>query len=352
MLTDTLMQRLVRQSLERMYNQEFEASEQLVSKVHTLYPNHPVYPLIKALNLYWKHLPITETTPVYSTYQAYLEQCVALSKARLEKNPEELEGTFFALSAYSYLVLQSSEAGNYLKAVGQAKRMYSYMKKGFNLTEKNPEFFLPTGVYNYYAEQYPESHPMVKPLMWFFANGDKAKGLEQMKIGMHRSTFTKVEAAYRLLDVYSKHEAKPAVAMEYAAQLSERYPRNLLFVARHAEFLVILGKPGAAQPYLKRLESSNKPMFQRVAQVLQAYIEEKYEKDDASALRGYLAGEGLPANEKQLIRDFYATAYAGTARIYARQKNISKAREYYKKAQDVAESHSTLEEAAQFLKKN
>jgi tetratricopeptide (TPR) repeat protein len=352
MLSDTLMQRLVRQSLEQMYNQEFGASEQLVNKVQQRHPGHPVYPLIKALNLYWKHLPIGEDSPAFKSYQTYLEQCVSLSKARLEKNPDDLEGTFFALSAYSYLVLQSSESGNYLKAVGQARKMYSYMKKGFSLTEKNPEFFLPTGVYNYYAEQYPESHPIVKPLMWFFADGDKARGLEQMKTGMIRSTFTKVEAAYRLLDVYAKHESQPLISLVYASRLVELYPHNLLFVSRYAEFLVTQGKHDSALPYLKQLEASNKSMYKRVAEVLRAYIQEKWIRNDQAALRGYLGGQALPANEKQLIRDFYGTAYAGAARIYARQGNATKAREYYKKAQDVAESRSTLEEAHQYLKKH
>jgi tetratricopeptide (TPR) repeat protein len=230
--------------------------------------------------------------------------------------------------------------------------MYSYMKKGFSLTEKNPEFFLPTGVYNYYAEQYPESHPIVKPLMWFFANGDKARGLEQMKTGLVRSTFTKVEAAYRLLDIYAKHESQPLKSLEYASRLVEMYPHNLLFVSRYAEFMVTQGKHDSVLPYLKKLETSNKPMFKRVAEVLKAYIQEKVIRDDQAALRGYLSGMIIPAHEKQLIRDFYGTAYAGAARIYARQGNGAKAREYYKKVQDVAESRSTLEEAQQYLNKH
>jgi tetratricopeptide (TPR) repeat protein len=352
MLTDTLMQRLVRQSVVKMYNFEFDASEKIVAKVHQMYPNHPVYPLLMALNLYWKNLPITEATPTFKNYQAYLEQCIAQSKAMLDRKDDDPEGIFFATSAYSYMALQSSDSGNFLKAVSDARHMYGYMKQGFELTDKNPEFFLPTGVYNYYAEQYPESHPIVKPFMWFFADGDKSRGLEQLKTGMKKGTFTKEEAAYRLLEIYSKHEAQPLKALEYSTWLANHYPMNLLFVTRQAEMLVINGRYDAAQPFLKQLATSDKPMFQRAAGILKAVIQEKQLKDDPTALKGYLENNALAPIQKQFIRDFYATAYAGAARIYARQGNVAKAREHYKKAQDIAESRTTVEEAKAYLKKN
>ncbi|MES2732434.1 MAG: tetratricopeptide repeat protein [Bacteroidota bacterium] len=352
MLTDTVMQRMVRQSLGKMYNFDFETSEKIVAKVHQMQPKHPVYPLIMALNLYWKNMPINEATPAFNKYQAYLEQCITLSKAMLDRNEDDPEGIFFAASAYSYMALQSSDSGNFLKAVSEARRMYGYMKQGFDLTDENPEFFLPTGVYNYYAEQYPESHPIVKPLMWFFADGDKARGLEQLKTGMKKGTFTKEEAAYRLLDIYSKHEAQPLKALEYSTWLATRYPLNLLFVARQAEMLVACGRYDAAQPYLKQLTASGKAMSQRVAEILRAVIQEKQKKDDRVALKGYLEETNLDSSQKQFIRDLYATAYAGAARVYARQGNAAKAREYYKKAQDMAESLTTMQEAKVYLKKN
>ncbi|MEZ0611599.1 hypothetical protein ACAW74_24015 [Fibrella sp. WM1] len=45
-----------------------------------------------------------------------------------------------------------------LKAVGESRKAYVYMKDGFQLMDKNVEFYFSTGLYNYYVERYPIGH--------------------------------------------------------------------------------------------------------------------------------------------------------------------------------------------------
>ena len=68
------------------------------------------------------------------------------------------------------------------------------MKTGFDLMHKNPEFYYTTGLYNYYREQYPESHPGYKTVVWVLAGGDKEKGLQLLHKASKEALFTKTEA--------------------------------------------------------------------------------------------------------------------------------------------------------------
>ena len=96
---------------------------------------------------------------------------------------------------------------------------YSFMKKGFDLTEEYREFNFPVGMYNYYREKYPELHPVYKPFMFFFRNGDVSKGLRQLERSVKENVFTKPEAGMFLVHIYLYYENNPAAALKIIQQV-------------------------------------------------------------------------------------------------------------------------------------
>ncbi|MCY7350819.1 MAG: tetratricopeptide repeat protein [Cytophagaceae bacterium] len=348
---DPATQQLILQSLDKIYNQEFAQAQPLLARIRTRYAQHPVLPLLQAVQLYWQHFPLSGNKTAASQYTATLNKCVDLSEKLLKTGQHDTEASFFLLAAHSYLAMQQSDAGEFMQTVGEAKRAYTYMKKGFKLVEKNPEFYFSTGLYNYYREQYPNDHGAVKPFMFFFANGNKQLGLKQMETGFRRGNFTRIEAAYYLVHVLIKHENQPGRALAFSTELSSRFPKNLFFAGRHTEVLVLMGGYAEAEPIAERLMQAPGKVYPVAGTVLAGVIQEKFRKNDKAAAALYQKALKLP-DGKSYTQDYFGMAWAGLGRIAHRTGDPAKAREYYRQALKIAEYRSTLDEAKRYLKEN
>lgn len=224
------------------------------------------------------------------------------------------------------------------------------MKKGFDLLNKYPEFYFSTGLYNYYVEQYPENHPVVKPFMFFFADGDKELGLKQMDLGVNTGIFTRTEAAYWLAYIYIKHESKPLKALQYTQKLIAKYPENIHYIMRHVEVLIASAKYEQVQPFVNQLLAEKHKIFQSTAYVFLGLIQEKQYKNYTLARTHYYHAFKITSPDKRYTQDYYALAYAGLARIAAKEGNKQAAKNFYKKTLELAEYASTIKEAKFYLK--
>ena len=128
-----------------------------------------------------------------------------------------------------------------MKAVGEASRAYTLLKRGFDLTDQYPEFLFASGIYNYFREAYPRINPFVKPFIWFFRSGDIEKGINQLKEAAGNTVLSRVEAHMYLGYIFLRYEENPKEAQSYMFQLMNEYPENPYIQCKYLESLNIPG---------------------------------------------------------------------------------------------------------------
>ncbi len=350
LLQDADTQGLLRQAIDRIYNFQFGEADPLIGTIRGRYPHHPVSSMLAALKLYWQGMPLRKEKPLYAEYLKQVHLTLKQANVLLAGNEHDPEGTFFALAAHSYLALQASEEGQTMEALSEARKAYGYLRAGMKLTGTYSDFYLSTGLYNYYVVQYPETHPAIKPLMLFFADGDKKTGLAQLETGAAKGIFTRTEALYYLVHIYAKHEMQWARALAYSGRLHAQFPANLLFLVRHAEMLVHNGRYDEAAPLAGQLAARPDKVFQATAAVLRGLIAEKGQNDPTEARKQYGVALRLRAYDRRYTQDYYGMAYAGLARLALREGRKEDAKHLYKKALELAEYESTRREAKNYLK--
>ena len=347
--TDPAGQQLVVQAMEKVYNHEFAEAQPLVARLRVKYPQHPVVPLLQAVQTYWQNLPLSEHPTAAKHYTTLLNQCLSRGEKLLGAGGREAEASFFLLAAHGYLAMQQSDGGEFLKAVGEARRAYGFLKKGFDWTDEYPEYLFTTGLYNYYQVQYPENHAIVRPVMFFFRDGNKKLGLQQMEAGFRQGSFTRYESAYYLLYVLLKHENQPGRALAFTAALHGKFPNNPLFLTRHAEALTLTGRYAEAEPLAERLQQLKGRVYPTAGATLAGLIREKRDKNDAAATLLYQRALKAPEGERY-SQDYLGMAWLGLGRIALRAGNRARARECFHKVLKVAEYDATLAEAKKWLK--
>jgi tetratricopeptide (TPR) repeat protein len=348
-LNDRASMVLIQKGIDHIYNNEFEEVKPISLQIQSKYPNHPVTYFLKAFQMHWQYLPIKDNKAKVGEYINTLNQCLAAVDKKYGRNSKDPEAVFFTMASRGYLALLYNYQNELLKAVGEAQKAYGSLTEGLKLIDKNPEFYFVGGMYNYYVENYPEDHPIVKPLMIFFKDGNKPLGLKQLDTATKSAIITKVEAAYFLAHIYLEHEARPDLADNYTARLSATYPTNLVFRMIHLEALILAGRYDEAEKGLPELKRRTSGFYPIARHTFEGMIAEKRDKNDAEAQKGYLSALKTPY-DMQYTREYHAMSYAGLARIADRSGNKAKAKEYYKKCLEITEYVSLKREAKGYLK--
>ncbi|WP_460980865.1 hypothetical protein [Spirosoma fluminis] len=348
-MTDSNVQQTVLKTLDHIYNLEFNEADNLTRQLRARFPQHPVGPILRATQLELQYLPLHENKAATAQFIQAANQGLDLAKKLLDKNEDDPEGVFFALTAHSYLASFYNNQGESLKAVSESKKSYSYLKDGFKLMDKSPDFFFTTGLYNYYVERYPMDHPIVRPFMIFFDDGDMTLGLKQMDTAAKKSLFMRAVANYYLAHILIKHEIQPGRAALYTKYLADKYPNNPLFGMVNAEALLLAGRYAEARPYVQRLRQMPDKLVPPAVNTFDGMLAEYADKDDKAAAEFYQLALKQKFNDPY-TKEYHAFAYAGLARIAARTNDRNLAKMYYKKALAIGEYKALIREAKAYTK--
>jgi hypothetical protein len=349
-MNDQATQLLATQTLQYTYQMQFTSANSTAESIYAKYPKHPVYPFLKAYIISWESFPLTKQKSAYTSYETYINSCVDLSLAMLKRDENNVEGIFFAMMGYSLLALHESEGGEFMSAVSYGRKSFSYMKKGFDLSGVLPDFHFSTGLYKYYAEQYPNTHPIAKPFMSFFPNGSKQEGLQNLLRASQVGRFSQVEALLYLNSIYSKYEQNPYVALDCAYKLVTLYPNHPFFWLKYAEHLATLGRYAEAELYFSKFNTRTERVYVIGSNAVAGIVQEKYYKNLDKAQLAYEKALKYETYDARYSKDYVAFAYAGLARIAHQKGDTKLAREYYKKAQKLTEYESLRREIKEYLK--
>ena len=338
----------VRRGIEHIYNQEFTQSQVIITSLEKKLQGSAIPDLMKALQLYWIHYPIHLKEDQLLKYQDYLNKSYERSYQVLQNDPENPEAIFLAMASQGLLAESHAESGRSFKAVGSAKRAYNYIKLGSKKLDKLTEFYLSTGLYNYYREYYPETYPIYKPFMSFFMKGDKELGIQQLEKAAQEASIAHVIAKYYLSYIYMRYEYIPKKALERARDLHNSYPNNLPFSAIYLESLIINEQYREAQPLAAKLQRQRSPYLKIYGDLFMGVIREKQYQDYSQAEKLYQSTLSLNEDHDMGRDHLEALAYLGLGRIYE-AKNDPQARKYFKEALNQAYTKSTKNEAKKHL---
>lgn len=347
---DAELKLLVKKSADHIYNSAPDSAAYYTDLVYQKLPDHPVVPLMKAMTVLWANVP-TISEELFQEMQDELHYAVELAETR-DPDLEDPEMIFFAMASHGLLAEYYADQEYDLRAVGEANKAYGLMKKGFEIVEDYPEFLFTTGLYNYFREKYPEKHPVYKPLLWFFRDGDMQLGLKQLEEACEVSVLSQVEAHVYLSYIYLRYEYKPTKAQEYLGILIEKYPNN--FYAK-AKYLESLANPEdfkrAPVEVIYALTQHKNPYYKLAGNVFLGYFEEVVVGNNENAEFAYR--EGLKYGEELSHHGEYfkGIGYLGLGRVLMEKGNSVAARQNLELALKYPETEQIVKETKELLSK-
>ena len=326
----------VLKGLDYLYNLQHARAEAEFAPVKAKYADHPVRFLLNALQIQWKNIPIDQHGTALNTYLAELNKCVEASHRYYEKPAYKMECTFFLLAGHGFLALAENYKGSFMSATQEARKALKYFKEGKKYKNSNAEFLFANGLYNYYRERYPETKPIVKPIMVFFDSGNKAQGLAELEKSFRNSVFSRTEAAMYLRDIYIKYEANFGKALYFSSEVFKDYPHNFVLRIGQIETLLLNMKFDEAEKLNEGLKSNTNAVASLSYHMFDGYLKEHKYKDFTQAKAAYQKALKVKYNDRY-TKEYVAFTYLGLARIATREGDKAGARNYYKQCLKYAE---------------
>ncbi len=228
-LDDVVVQHQTSKGLDYLYDMKFERAKRMFELIDEGNPEHPIGPFLLALNTWWEILIDLSDEAHDAAFYASMDEVIRRSDKLLAKNKDHFDAWFFKGAALGFRGRLRSNRGDWFRAAKDGLRAMDYVLGIARREPGNADYAFGKGIYDYYAAAVPDRYPYVKPVMIFFPNGDRQRGIRELERTVRHGRFIQTEAAYFLLQIYYLFEDDYAKSVFYADWLRARHPNNSFF---------------------------------------------------------------------------------------------------------------------------
>jgi hypothetical protein len=336
-LRDTSSLRLVKEGIGHIYNLQFNDAREVCRKLNLTYPGHPVTYVLRGMITYWENYPLIPSSTARVSLENDLRNCIGICEGK--HNPaDDAEFLLANLSARGLLLLFYSENNMNKEVIPLAISTYKYIRRSFEYTSVYSDFYFFTGLYNYYTEAYPEAYPAYKPVAFLFPEGDRLKGLNDLKRAAVNSILFKAEASSFLSEICLSFENNYEQAYAFSRYLHELYPSNMEYLSMFIRNLLLIKQYDEAEKHLilPETEGSNS-FFRAQLTIYNGILQEKKYNNRKIAEQLYLKGITGMAPYGYFGNSFAAFGYFGLSRISKLNSDPDLSKSYLNKANELAD---------------
>lgn len=220
--------------IDQTYNYEFASADRLIEKGLQEEPDNLKYPflfinneMIKGMKLRDDALTIHKqsvTDSINNIIIPFAEEVIE----RFEDRELNIDEKFFIGCIHGYVGRIYGVQGSWMAAFGAVKTGKNLLEE---VLEEDPEYYdayLLLGMLNYFVDRMGGVTGFVASILGL--SGDRETGLEYLKIAQEKGTYTKAQATYMLIELYTWMENNEYAAMKYFNQFIKQFPQNVHMV--------------------------------------------------------------------------------------------------------------------------
>ena len=234
----------IQHGIDLIYSLRLDEADRYFREVIASDPGNPLGHFFLAMVTWWRVLTDLESREHDEAFYRLLDKCVQVCDRRLADDPDDFDAVLFKAGAIGFGGRLRGNRGQYLRAAAAGLKSLPLLEQSRRMEPTNKDILFGQGIYNYFAEVIPREYPVVRPIMWLLPEGDREKGLQQLREVAREGRYARTEAAYFLARIHRMFEDDKSTALEFLEELHARYPENGLFHRYTARTLIDLGRWG------------------------------------------------------------------------------------------------------------
>lgn len=240
-IPDRAINEVIDEGIRDTYNLKFEDADRAFRTVVAKYPEHPAGHFFLAMVEWWRILIDIDDESRDDRFHDMLDDVIDLCDERLDRNERDIAGLFFKGGAIGFQGRLLANRKSWINAATRGKEALPVVMDAAEIAPENADLAFGTGIYDYYAAVLPDRYPVLKPLMMFLPEGDRERGIRELKHAAENARFANWEAMYFLMQVHYGDENKPSIALTYVRRLMREFPANAVFHRYYGRTYVKLG---------------------------------------------------------------------------------------------------------------
>ncbi len=213
---------------ESMFSANYKNTVKVLSSLKKTSPNDVKTKLAFA-NYY---LVMFETTGELEKYNILCNKEAGYVNTVLSKKKDlSPDDVFDMISAKAILLKIQFRQKKIIKAVNGLRTITKYFEYATE-HEEHLKMKLISAMYNYYIEKAKDDYPAAYPILLFFPEGDKARGLRMLKeCTKEKDKTVQVRSHLYLANIYRRDEKNFEQSEYWFKQLMSKYPSNVFWLS-------------------------------------------------------------------------------------------------------------------------
>ncbi len=355
--TDSVFNAHTRLGINYIYNLEFEKAKIEFKELVRLNPQQPAGHFFLAMIDWEKILINLDDESNDEHFLDMIDKVIDVCDDQLDKNEDDVGALFFKGGAIGFRGRLHANREDWVKAANDGRIALPIVQRAYKLAPNNYDVLLGMGIYNYYADMIPDQYPLVKPLMVFFPDGDKIKGIAQLRQAAEKAQYANVEASYFLMQLLYQNEKQVSQSLDIALRLYHTYPNNVVFHRYVARCRAALGQWDAMKSdydsivhFVDIRKLGYNHLVQREALYYLAVADMQEGKYNDALLKFYKVDELSRPLDKSGPSGFMVMTNLKIGMIYDKQSKRADAIKQYQKVLDMKEYQESHTLADKFIK--
>lgn len=242
LMNDSLFIARTQRGIDAAYDMRFDEARQIFGQIEQQYPNHPIAPFMKGIVRWWRILADLGDSSIDNDFHAEMTAVSQKCDRLLRRDPNNFDAILFKGMAVAFRSRLYANRSSYINSFRYGKQAVDYVTEAAKIEPENDDYYFGWGVYDYFADVLPKKYKYLDMAMFMLPNGNRERGLEEIKRTFERGTFMKAEAAYYLFQINYIYEPRYEGASFYIGWLRQKYPNNSFYHILQARVMNYFGR--------------------------------------------------------------------------------------------------------------
>ncbi len=228
--------------MDHIYNLEFARSKAMQIRYKKRFPRRPEADFTEAIAL-WMQMLADIYNPKYDgVFVDRLDSLIERMDIYDDDDPQFPVARFYINAAIGFKAIMHVSRQQWFSAALEGRKAIGSVKRALQMPKPYIDARFGTGLYLYFADIIPGMYPILKPLFLFYPDGDKKRGLADLKNAAQNGIFSQVVSGYMYAQILLTRERRFSEAYKVMKVIQNKYPQNPVFIGLLARIASRMGK--------------------------------------------------------------------------------------------------------------
>lgn len=224
--------------IDAFYNTDWDQANKIFGEIKEGYPEDPTPYFFESMMPFLEYFFVDQSERLANNFLDKSEKAIELSQQKLEESSSDTTMVLMLSGLYGYRGLIAAGQGEHRIAIQSGLKGFNYTRQLLSIDSSRPDARIGKGMFYYMVGSVPDGMKWATNI--FGLNAEIEDGFNELKIAAQSDSYISNDAKMMLMYLYQKEDMLND-ALNYANELTNELPENVIFLYKKADILEKIG---------------------------------------------------------------------------------------------------------------